>query len=49
MHYEIHEFNKTLFFNETGFHASEHPHLYFAWIQIKMLDKVYQELKQSKS
>lgn len=44
MELKIQDFDKQLFLRETGYHATEHPHLYFEWLQIKMLQKIDEKL-----
>lgn len=48
MNFSIQDFDKQLFHQETGFHATEHPHLYFEWLQVKMLEQLTADIRSLK-
>lgn len=48
MNFSIQGFDKQLFHQETGFHATEHPHLYFEWLQVKMLEQLTTDIRNLK-
>ena len=45
MKLEIGNFNHFYFHEETGYAASEHPHLYLSWLQVKLTDKMSKDLE----
>jgi hypothetical protein len=46
MQFEIGTLTNQVFHSETGLHASEHPHLYFSWMQIKLTYKLNMEMEE---
>lgn len=45
MKFTIGELDSKLFHEETGMQAIEHPHIYLQWMQIKMSEKLLNEMK----
>jgi hypothetical protein len=49
MDFRTKDFDKKMFLSETGYHATEHPHLYLAWLQVKLLEKLTAQLETLKT
>jgi hypothetical protein len=45
MKFTIEDLNDKLFQAETNLNAIEHPHIYMQWLQVKMSEKLLNEMK----
>jgi len=46
MKFTINELDSKLFQQETNMQSIEHPHVYLQWMQIKMSEKLWNEMKK---